>query len=132
MMLHLVELAAADYRLGPTPYCRATVTTANGERVALPADCLPGAGHIEFFAQTTDVFIRFGDATVEVDATQASTLSGGAITVPGAKVPHLFIPANTSSSPKIPAGVTHFAHISPGTGGFLRFVNATGKGGTDT
>ena len=132
MMLHLAELAAVDYRLGQDAYCRATTNTANGERIKLPADCLPNAGFVLFEAHTVDIFIRFGGSTVEVDPTQTSTVVSEEITVPGAKVPHLFIAKDTTIRVKLPAGVTHLAHIVKSGSGYLRFSNATGKGGTDT
>lgn len=131
-MLHLVELAAADYRIGHNAYCRAGVTTANGERIKLPPDCLPGMGFVLFEAHGSDLFIRFGDGTVEVDPTQESTVVSEEITVPGAKVPHIFIAKDTTVRIKLPAGVTHFAHVMKSGSGYLKFINATGRGGTDT
>lgn len=132
-MLKLADLAYVDFRLGQTPYCRAAVTTADGERIKIPAECLPSTGNFVYFeAHSADLFIRFGDATVTVDPTQTSTVVSEEITVPGAKVPHLAITKDTAVRVKIPAGATHFAHIIKSGSGYLKFVVATGKGGTDT
>lgn len=130
-MSSAAERQAADYRLG-TPRCLATVTTANGQLIQLPSDMGPEDGHQVFAAEGLDIWIRFGDVNVQVDRTQVSSLTGDDITTDGAKVPHLYIPAGQERQPKIPAGATHFAHISTGTTGFLRFGPAQGQGTTST
>lgn len=124
------ERQAADYRLG-IPYALATVTSA--ERVALPSGLGPGDGHVWWSAEGEDVFVRFGDDEVTVAADGVSTVTDGAITDAGDDVAHLHLVAGAAPiMPKLPAGATHFAHISAATGGFLRFGEATGRGGTAT
>lgn len=109
-------------------YLRTTVTTANGEVCACPAEW---AGQfVEFTAMGADVYIRFGTSNgVQVDQSTASTNSGAtAYTLTaGGKEPHLVIPAGTSKHERVRADQTFFAHVASAAGGKLYAVMATGN-----
>lgn len=122
------ERQAADLSHNGDTYQRDTVTTADGELCAVPA---AWAGKfVEFTAWGQDVYIRFGaDANVDVNFTTASARDGGTFALTATtKGPHLIIPAGQSRHERIDSSWTHFAHISPTTGGRLFAVLATGDG----
>lgn len=109
------------YETTGTPYARSAVTTA--ERIQLPGALRDT--FVIFQARGVAVYVRFGDDTVNVDHTVTSGLSSEALTADG-KEPHLHIASGKARRVYVPPdGVTHFAHISPGTGGVLYFARAT-------
>ena len=134
-MTTLAERSAAELGYIGIPYALATLTTANGQRVAIP-DAWDNR-FVDFSADTKDVWIRFGDGGVVVSPTAVSTLSSED-PVEGAGTPHLYIPAGVTKPVLIRKGhamtaageatQTHFAHISLATGGYLRFTLSTGPG----
>lgn len=124
--------------LGP-PYCRATVTSA--EVVVIP-DAWHGRV-VDFCAEGSDVWIRFGDSGVSVNRTATGGASSPVVLAENASpgtTPHLHIPAGTTRPVFIRKGATmtaagevtqtHFAHISANTTGFLRMTDSTGNGGS--
>lgn len=116
-MSSTIERKAADVSPG-TPYSIPTVSTEDGQRIAIPEDMR--GKFCAFAARTLDVAIRFGGADVEVDPAAASTVSEGAITVAGAKIPHLRLVAGAAPEHfRLRHEWTHFAHISSGTTGAL-------------
>jgi hypothetical protein len=127
-----LERMAADACPGDTPYCLATTATANGQRITIPAEMI--GKFCWFGAQTLDVFIRFGVTadSIQVDATQVTTLTGEAVNVAGPKVPHLFVPAGSVVHWRLDAGWDKLVHISSGTTGFLRFGLAQGHFGAES
>jgi hypothetical protein len=125
-----LERMAADACPGDTPYCLATTATANGQRITIPAEMV--GKFCWFGAQTLDVFIRFGTGSLQVDATQVTTLSSEDVDVAGAKVPHLFVPAGSVVHWRLDAGWTKMCHISSGTSGFFRFGLAQGHFGAES
>jgi hypothetical protein len=113
-----------DFTPGAKTYQRATVT--DGERLIIPSDMRNV--FVAFQAITTDVFIRFGGASVAVVAAQVSTVNAEALTE-HTSTPHLIVPAGQMRSVRLPYGLfTHFAHISANTNGFLIFGRYTGYG----
>jgi hypothetical protein len=120
------ERMAADVSHSGAAVVLDTVTTANGQLIALPAGW--AGKYVDFTAIGQDVFIRFGtDTSVQV-ATTATTVGGaGALTHTG-KEPHLPIPAGTTRPERIGSTITHFAHVSGATGGKLYVSLSTGDG----
>lgn len=135
-MSTLAIRSASDLGYIGAPHCLATTATANGQLIAIP-DAWNNK-FVDFSAETKDVWIRFGDSGVQVDATAVSTTDGSGVLTDVAKVPHLHIPAGTTKPVLIRKGATmaatgettqtHFAHISAATGGYLRMVLSTGPG----
>lgn len=127
-----ISRAAQDVCLGDDPHVLATVTTANGQLIALP-DAMIGKFCV-FAAETLDVWIRFGTSNgVQVDrtSTAADAVDGSGVLTPNAKAPHLYIPAGQERQLRLQGAWTHFAHISSGTTGLLRFDVAQGHFGND-
>lgn len=135
-MTTVAERAACDIGyLGPA-HALATVTTANGQLVAIPSAW--DNQYVDFTAEGVDVWIRFGDSGVQVDRTGVTTMSGAALQTENAKAAHLYIPAGTTRSVLIrkdatmtasgETTLTHFAHISTATSGYLRMTVSTGNG----
>lgn len=123
---------AADACPGDTPYCLPTTATANGQRITIPTEM---RGQFCWFgAQGFDVWVRFGIAadTIQVDQTQDTTLTGEAVNVAGAKVPHLYIPAGAVIHWRLQVAWDKLVHISTGTTGKFRFGLATGGYGNGT
>lgn len=116
---------ALDTAPGAKFYARATVTTANGERINLPAE-MQNAFCV-FFAEGLEVWIRFGlAASVQVSRTAISALAAQVLTE-DVTSPHLYLPAGTMSPPiRMRGSWTAFAHISTNTTGFVRFGSYQG------
>jgi hypothetical protein len=119
-----VTAQAYDVAPGEVFYARTTVTSA--ERVEIPANMQDK--FCRFAAETSAVYIRFGDDSVSVDSTARSGLSTETLTEDGDE-PQLFIPAGQYRDFRIDDDVyTHFSHISADTSGVLRFGSFTGVG----
>lgn len=122
---------AHDMVPGTKPYQLATVTTANGQRVQIPAEMKNA--YCVFSAEGFDVWIRFGDGTVQVIPTAAgdSALASEVLTE-DAQTPHLHIPAGQERHRRLPGGLyTHFAHVSTAATGKFRFGRLNGTGEKD-
>lgn len=113
---------AADVAPSTAIFARTTVTSS--ERIAIPASF--AKQFITFQAETSAVYIAWGTGAVTADRTARSAL--------GSEIPTaatngtLTIPAGSERTYRIPAAVTHFAHISADALGVLRFWNSTGAG----
>lgn len=135
-MTTLAERSAHDLGYVGAPHSRATVTTANGELLAIP-DAWDNR-FVDFHAEGVDVWIRFGDSGVQIDRTAVSTIDGSGVLTDVAKVAHLHILAGTTCPVLVRKGATmaatgeatqtHLAHISIATTGYLRMVLSTGPG----
>lgn len=134
MATRLEQLANDIGYLGPA-HARTTVTTAGGERLAIP-DAWNGK-YVDFTAVSQDVYIRFGDSGVEVDIADRSTVASEVLTEVD-DTPHLTIFAGTTKCVMIRKDATmtalgettqtHFAHISGAATGVLRMTVSSGPG----
>ena len=126
-MTSKTERQASDVSYKGTAFVRDTVTTANGERLAIPSGW--AGNFVDFTAIGADVFIRFGtDNTVNVDQTTVSAIDGSGVITHNGKEPHLSIPAGSTRPARIDSSQTHLAHIASATGGKLRASLSTGDG----
>lgn len=108
---------------------RATVTSA--ERCELPSgwagkyiwmQAVAGSG------AAVDVGVRFGDSTVSVDLTAASTRTTETLSA-NTSAPDVHLVASAAPQRvRVPSTATHFSHIGTATTGRLRFGLATGTG----
>lgn len=109
----------------------ASVTTANGQRLALPTgwagkyvwmQAVAGSG------AAVDIGVNFGTSGVQVDLTSASTVTAEALSA-NATAPDVYLVASAlPQRVRVPSDATHFAHIGTATTGRLRFGLATGTG----
>lgn len=119
-----------------TPYVRATVTTADGEQLIIPAEWY---GHlVEFTALGANVGIRFGDSSnAKCALTTASSVTSNALTATG-KEPHFVVPSGATRCERIPASgvklpdnttvISRFAHHADASTGYLQMALASGDG----
>ena len=121
-MSNHILIEAADVGAPSSVFCRATVTSS--ERIAIPSSM--SKRFVTFQAQTSAVFIAFGTGSITASASATASLSSEVPTA--AATSTILIAAGTEKTFRIPSSVTHFAHISADTSGFLRFFNSTGPG----
>lgn len=120
-----IQIMEADVCPGDDAYALDTSTSST--RVEIPAE-MRGKFCV-FVAEDAAAHVRFGDATVTVDASARSTLDGEALT-PDGDEPHISVPAGGEIHRRLQGGWTHLAFVAAEAGA-IRFGVAQGGFGAD-
>lgn len=123
------DYAPCEAAASTTAGVHVLATVASTTRIKIPANWFDK--YVTFQAQGLDVFLAFGGSGVTVSLTSVSTVSSEEMTSLATNA--YLLPAGQERNFRFQRaaaqeGVTHFAHISTGTSGFLRMIETTGEG----
>lgn len=116
---------ASDFTIGtPHPFAAST----SSQWASLASLGLSAGSFVLLQSDGCKGYFRFGAASLTVDGTTRSTVSGGAVTATAANAPHVRTSDGLPIRTRIPIDAVAIAFAADSASGLVMIANATGTG----